>query len=173
MAFSCGEFEISKLHGEEEEGLRLGLVRLTRGLGRKRILISKSHSDQSPAVHSPPVNIPLKRSKSETTSEANCSVLESLHQDILIRVLCHVDHDDLVRLKLVSKTIRKAVIEAKKSHFDYSTPKKSMPFRDALLIQDSNSSDGDDDIEPPNAPIRRRNVNRESDLSKISMVLFK
>ncbi|XP_010467813.1 PREDICTED: F-box protein At4g05010-like [Camelina sativa] len=99
--------------------------------------------------------------------------------DILIRVLCHVDHEDLDTLKRVSKTIRKAVIEAKKSHFDYSTPKKRLPFRDAVLImeEDSNSnwdsSSQSDEMEPPNAPIRRRTINRESDLSKISMVLFK
>jgi hypothetical protein len=86
-----------------------------------------------------------------------------------------VDHEDLATLKRVSKTIRKAVIEAKKSHFDYSTPKKRLPFRDAILILDSNSnsSSQDDEMEPPNAPIRRRFINRESDLSKISMVLFK
>ncbi|KAF2575229.1 hypothetical protein F2Q70_00002553 [Brassica cretica] len=70
------------------------------------------------------------------------------------------------------------VLEAKKSHFDYSTPKKALSFRDPLvtLNEDSNSnstSDQDDEIEPPNAPTRRKNVSRESDLSKISMVLFK
>ncbi|CAH2071681.1 unnamed protein product [Thlaspi arvense] len=179
MALSRERFVISsscsKFNGEDQ-GFELEFVRFTRGLGRKRILISKSiqetvsNSDQA----SPPVKILLKRLKSETT-ESNTSVLESLHQDILIRVLCHVDHEDLATLKRVSKTIRKAVLEAKKSHFDYSTPKKALSFRDPLLIieEDSNSSDQDDEVEPPNAPIRRKILNRESDLSKISMVLFK
>uniref|UniRef100_A0A1J3D904 F-box protein n=1 Tax=Noccaea caerulescens TaxID=107243 RepID=A0A1J3D904_NOCCA len=177
MALSNGGFKIrfnhSKFNGVEEG---LGFFRFTRGLGRKRILILKSNqqtasnSDQAPVVNSPPV----KKPKSETT-ESNKSLLESLHQDILIRVLCHVDHEDLARLKRVSKTIRAAVFEAKKSHFDYSTPKKSLPFRDSILVLEeySNLSDHDGEIEPPNAPIRRRNTNRESDLSKISTVLFK
>ncbi|KAL1221746.1 F-box protein [Cardamine amara subsp. amara] len=174
MSFSNEGFVI-KLN-REEEGLGLGFVRFTRGLGRKRILISKSNQETNSSSDQAPVKIELKRQRNET-AESDRSFLESLHQDILIRVLCHVDHEDLSRLKRVSKTIRKAVMEAKKSHFDYSTPKKRLPFQDALLIVDedsnSNSSNQDDEIEPPNAPIRRRNINRESDLSKISMVLFK
>ncbi|CAH8333227.1 unnamed protein product [Eruca vesicaria subsp. sativa] len=167
MAFSNGGF--SKFHGKEE-ALGLGLARITRGLGRKRILISKSNQEN---VSNSDQNL-RKRSKSETTKSSN-SVLESLHQDILIRVLCHVDHGDLERLKRVSKTIRNAVLEAKKSHFDYTTPKKTLSFRDPLVIldQDSNSNGLSDQDEPPNAPTRMKNVSRESDLSKISMVLFK
>ncbi|KFK32233.1 hypothetical protein AALP_AA6G214800 [Arabis alpina] len=128
----------SKLHGEEDG---LGFVRVTRGLlGRKRILISKTNqenvlnSDEAPVTE----KIPVKRTKSETKS-----MLESLHQDIL-------------------------VVEAKKSYFDLSTPKKTLHFRHPLLINEE-----DYEIEAPNAPIRRRINNRESDLSKISMVLFK
>ncbi|CAA7046944.1 unnamed protein product [Microthlaspi erraticum] len=177
MALSNRGFK--KFHGVEEG---LGFVRFTRGLGRKRILILKSSQqtvsnsdDQAPAADSPPVKItPLKKPRNETT-ESDKSLLESLHQDILIRVLCHVDHEDLARLKSVSKTVRSAVLEAKKSHFDYSTPRKSLPFRDPILVieEDSNLSDQDGEIEPPNAPVRRRNLSRESDLSKISTVLFK
>ncbi|CAA0393638.1 F-box protein [Arabidopsis thaliana] len=164
MAYLSDGFEMKSTR--EYERLGLGFVRFTRGLGRKRILISK----RAPENDSPPVKRP-----SHETTESSRSLLETLHQDILIRVLCHVDHEDLATLKRVSKTIRKAVIEAKKSHFDYSTPKKRLPFRDAILILDSNSnsSSQDDEMEPPNAPIRRRFINRESDLSKISMVLFK
>lgn len=87
MALPNGEFEISfsqdKLQGSEEEVERLGFVRFTRGLGSKRILFSKfnnetvSNSDQ---LDSPPVKVTLKRSK----TEPNSSVLESLHQDILV-----------------------------------------------------------------------------------------
>lgn len=137
MALPNGEFEISfshgKLHGSDEEVVRLGFVRFTRGLRSKRILFSKSNHEtvsNSDLLDSPPVKMPLKRSK----TEPNSSVLESLHQDILvcfyfknlislynfdfdsdiklvsqIRILCHVDHDDLKRLKRVSKTIRNAV----------------------------------------------------------------
>ncbi|CAH8273218.1 unnamed protein product [Arabidopsis lyrata] len=161
MAFLSGGFDIKSKR--ECEGLGLGFVRFTRGLGRKRILISKSNSNSDRAR------------ANDSSPEANKSLLETLHQDILIRVLCHVDHEDLATLKRVSKTIRKAVIEAKKSHFDFSTPKKRLPFRDAILVleEDSDSSNQDDEMEPPNAPIRRRIINRESDLSKISMVLFK
>ncbi|EOA21667.1 hypothetical protein CARUB_v10002090mg [Capsella rubella] len=176
MAFLSGGggFEIIKSKNREYQGLGLGFVRFTRGLGRKRILISKSNSDL--LAHPAAAN---DSSPPPPPQESNRSLLESLHQDILIRVLCHVDHEDLSTLKRVSKTIRKAVIEAKKSHFDYSTPKKRLPFREAVLImeEDSNSnsdlSNQSDEIEPPNAPVRRRSINRESDLSNISMVLFK
>lgn len=87
MSFSNGGFVI-KLN-REEEGLGLGFVRFTRGLGRKRILISKSNqetnsnSDRAPALDSPPVRIELKRPRNET-AESDRSLLESLHQDILV-----------------------------------------------------------------------------------------
>lgn len=79
MELSNGGF--SKFQGNEE-ALGSGFVRLTRGLGRKRILISKSNQEN---VSYSDQNL-LKRSKSETTESSN-SVLESLHQDILVSSL--------------------------------------------------------------------------------------
>ena len=64
--------------------------------------------------------------------DAEKSILESVPQDILIKVLCGVDHDDLKQLFHVSSTIRDATITARKSHFAYSTPSKVLVFRDSL-----------------------------------------
>ena len=53
---------------------------------------------------------PLKRRCGKTVEEdAEKSILESVPQDILIRILCGVDHDDLKQLFHVSSTIRDAV----------------------------------------------------------------
>ncbi|KAG7546691.1 F-box-like domain superfamily [Arabidopsis suecica] len=110
-----------RFHGEEEElELGLGSVRFTRGLGRKRILISSSVREslsrsavEIPVVpESPPVKSSLKRQRSRRTIvsvSSEKSRLESLPQDLLIRVICGVDHEDLKSLKLVSKSIREAV----------------------------------------------------------------
>lgn len=67
MAFLSGEFEIIKSNRECDG---LGFVRFTRGLGRKRILIS--NSDLAPA------------NDSSSPEESQRSLLESLHQDILV-----------------------------------------------------------------------------------------
>ncbi|GKB09830.1 F-box protein SKIP27-like protein [Tanacetum coccineum] len=58
------------------------------------------------------------------------SNLEALPQEVLVRVLCGVQHDDLRRLFFVSKTIREAVSIAHKHHFQYTTPPS---FRSSVL----------------------------------------
>ena len=56
------------------------------------------------------IGTPLKRRCGEMVEEdAEKSILESVPQDILIRILCGVDHDDLKQLFHVSSTIRDAV----------------------------------------------------------------
>ncbi|WJX16090.1 hypothetical protein P8452_06167 [Trifolium repens] len=61
---------------------------------------------------------PLKR-----VCSAHISPLEALPQDILLYVLCGVDHADLKQLFRVSKTIRKATLIVEESYFNFSTPK--------------------------------------------------
>ncbi|XP_019170912.1 PREDICTED: F-box protein SKIP27-like [Ipomoea nil] len=107
------------------------------------------------------------------------SALEALPQDILIRIVCGVDHDDLRALFHVSKTLREVTLVAKKLHFEYSTPKKMVHFW--------KNDDDDDDfgefnndnngvvVAAPNAPKHLR-VTRSRLISKklagISVALF-
>ncbi|WJX26530.1 hypothetical protein P8452_15441 [Trifolium repens] len=54
---------------------------------------------------------------------AHISPLESLPQDILLHVLCGVDHADLKQLFRVSKIIREAMLIVEELYFNFSTPK--------------------------------------------------
>jgi len=148
----CGNSLRSKRGGVVgEEGLGLGFVRYTRGLGRKRVLIS-NNLEVSPMDSAP--KTPTKRRCGEgVVLEAERSLLEALPQDVLVRVLCGVNHEDLKQLFHVSKTIREATLIAKQSHFAYCTPKKIPAFRNAI---DSEDSSDFGDVKPPNAPKQRR-----------------
>ncbi|KAL4332618.1 hypothetical protein GQ457_07G028730 [Hibiscus cannabinus] len=158
----------------EEEESRLGLVRCTLGLGRKRVGISKEMEEITPATKVPL----LKRQCSERIlmmlTADDChekSALESLPQDVLIRIICGVDHDDLNQLLNVSKSIREATVIAKQSHFAYRTPKKVKAFRTSLDFKESSLSD---EMEAPNAPRQWRShasTNRKK-LADISVALF-
>jgi hypothetical protein len=79
----CGNSLRSKRGGVVgEEGLGLGFVRYTRGLGRKRVLIS-NNLEASPMDSAP--KTPTKRRYSEgVVLEAERSPLEALTQDILV-----------------------------------------------------------------------------------------
>lgn len=72
------------------------------------------------------------------------SVVESLPQDILIRILCGVEHDDLKRLFHVSKTFRDATEVARELHFAYTTPRKRLAFRNPADFEECGELDGDD-----------------------------
>lgn len=50
------------------------------------------------------------------------SRLESLPMDILVKLLCHLHHDQLRPVFHVSQKIRKAVLMARQFHFNYTTP---------------------------------------------------
>ncbi|KAE9461777.1 hypothetical protein C3L33_06333, partial [Rhododendron williamsianum] len=110
-------------------GLGFGCVRYTRSMSGKRVAIS-SNMEVDSTVASPP----LKRQCSMEMVAPSCekSLLEALPQDILIRVLCGVGHDDLKQLFHVSKQIREATVIAKQWHFAYSTPKKISAFRNPI-----------------------------------------
>lgn len=53
------------------------------------------------------------------------SRLESLPIDLLVKILCHLHHDQLRAVFHVSQRIRKAVIIARQFHFNYTTPDRS------------------------------------------------
>ncbi|KAE9599308.1 hypothetical protein Lal_00043858 [Lupinus albus] len=112
----------------------------TKTLGRKRVEASPSAT-------------PLKRVCSGgITFNSENSPLEALPLDILIGVLCCVEHEDLNQLFHVSKTIREATLIAKVTHFEYKTPKKKIVFYDPM-----DNANGSHDIEAPNAPLRKSN----------------
>lgn len=53
------------------------------------------------------------------------SRLEALPMDILVKVLCHLHHDQLKAVFHVSQRIRMAVNLARQFHFNYTTPDRS------------------------------------------------
>ena len=100
------------------------------------------------------IGTPLMRRCGEMVEEdAEKSILESVPQDILIRILCGVDHDDLKQLFRGSSIIRDATITTRKSHFAYSTPSKVFVFRDSLDWEEPSSFE---ERQTPNAPKQSR-----------------
>lgn len=53
------------------------------------------------------------------------SRLESLPMDLLVKILCHLHHDQLRAVFHVSKRIRQAVMVARQIYFNYTTPDRS------------------------------------------------
>lgn len=96
--------------------------------------------------------------------------LVSLPQDLLVKILCKVTHEDLKHLILVSKPVNEATLIAKGQHFAYSTPRMKPVFRKA------DDLDLDDDLidsrEVPNAPMRRRVAKSRIDFGSIAVDLF-
>ncbi|GAU41745.1 hypothetical protein TSUD_85840, partial [Trifolium subterraneum] len=129
-----------------------------RALSRKRIVVS-INDEASHEIDSIQVTSSLKRlcsGKFNLISEK--SRLESLPQDLLVRVLCGVDHDDLEQLFNVSTTIREAGEIAKQMHFEFSTPKKNtVAVRSPFDIEN-----GFDEIEAPSAPLMKKSKQRLS-----------
>ncbi|OIV96057.1 hypothetical protein TanjilG_27161 [Lupinus angustifolius] len=138
-----------------------------RALGRKRVLVSKNVEPSSPT------NTPLKRVCSgRFTSISERSCLEALPFDILIKVLCGVDHEDLEQLFQVSKTIREAAEIAKGLHFEFSTPRKKT-FAAFHIPIDVDNSNEFEEIEAPNAPLRKSKSRlNHRNLNSISANLF-
>ncbi|CAA7029714.1 unnamed protein product [Microthlaspi erraticum] len=153
----------------DDEGLGLGLelVQYKRGFGRKRVQMSSGDSILTSKISS----------KNRTSaSDGQSQELEDLPQDVLVRILCGVEHEDLKPLFHVSKTIREATLVAKQSHFAYNTPRKA--GRDMFGFgKPFGLSDGDDDeIKAPGAPLQKRyrlsRINRDEDNSGLSVALF-
>ena len=117
------------------------------------------------------IGTPLKSRCSEMVEEdAEKSILESVPQDILIRILCGVDHDDLKQLFHVSSTIRDATITTRKLHFAYSTPSKVLVFRDSLDWEEPSSFE---ELQTPNAPKQlRRGRSRLKGKLSFAVALF-
>ena len=117
------------------------------------------------------IGTPFMRRCGEMVKEdAEKSILESVPQDILIRILCGVDHDDLKQLFHVSRTIREATIKTRKSHFEYSIPSKVLVFRDSLDWEEPSSFE---ELQTPNAPKQsRRRRSRLKGKPSFAVALF-
>ncbi|PON50415.1 F-box domain containing protein [Trema orientale] len=160
-----------------DEGFELGLVKYTRAFGRKRILITNNGEDTPLDSIS---KTPFKKNRFgkggmvlDQERSSDYSPLEALPQEILIMILCGVDHEDLNQLSHVSKAFREATLVAKQTHFAYSTPKKVRAFRTAIDLEDSTWAD--DEIEAPNAPKQSRVTKSRLEgkkLDSISVNLF-
>ncbi|KAK7319606.1 hypothetical protein RJT34_04329 [Clitoria ternatea] len=142
----------------------------TRALGRKRVVVSNNVETSS--IDSNSGVTPLKRMCSgKITFNCERSRLEALPLDVLIRVLCSVDHEDLEQLVHVSKVIREAAEIARRLHFEYSTPKKkTFAIRSPFDVEGSGWYD---EIEPPSAPLRKSSSRLSGkNLAGVSVALF-
>ncbi|XP_010473341.1 PREDICTED: F-box protein At1g61340-like [Camelina sativa] len=167
--------------GDGGLGLELEFVQYKRGFGRKRILISSGDDE---IVGDSVFNSPVGESSSKKLCDKASSVgdcqsreLEDLPQDILVRIICGVDHEDLKQLFQVSKTIKEATSIAKELHFAYSTPRKTSSFHHGGFGWDKPfDADNDEEIEAPGAPLQKRyrlsRINRNEDDSGVSVALF-
>lgn len=153
--------------GNDCENLGLGIVRST-SFGRKRVTLSSTVDVDFVST------TPTKRICSQNSfSTNNKSVLEALPKDILIKIVCRVDHDDLKSLFHVSRALREASIVAKGWHFDFSTPRKTLPFRSAFEVVEL--GDNDELEKAPNAPMQSkiaRSRLSSKKLADISVALF-
>ncbi|PIN05195.1 hypothetical protein CDL12_22272 [Handroanthus impetiginosus] len=145
------------------QGFGMGLVRST-SFGRKRVACIDFDDDDDYNLRT------LSKKQCFENSFSEKSILEDLPQEILIRILCGVDHDDLKNLFFVSKSVREVTLIAKKSHFAYSTPRKATTmFKNVEDFGDFN------DVEAPNAPkqsrVPRFRLSRKK-LADISVALF-
>ncbi|XP_061358998.1 F-box protein At4g35930 [Gastrolobium bilobum] len=108
-------------------------------IGKKRVALlhtrkTQGHDDKvfdkSPLTLTP-VNL-VKQSnllgtpKTPRTDDIQSeSRLESLPMDLLVKLLCHLHHDQLRAVFHVCRRIRKAVMIARQLHFNYTTPDRS------------------------------------------------
>ncbi|XP_047266615.1 F-box protein SKIP27-like isoform X1 [Capsicum annuum] len=153
--------------GTNCEDLGLGIVRST-SFGRKRVTLSNTVDVDFIST------TPTKKFCSQNSCSTNeKSVLEALPKDILIKIVCGVDHDDLKRLFHVSRALREASLMAKGWHFDFSTPRKTLPLRNALDVEELGDTN---ELEAaPNGPMQSRvarsRLSRKK-LADISVALF-
>ncbi|KAJ7522339.1 hypothetical protein O6H91_18G007100 [Diphasiastrum complanatum] len=84
-------------------------------LQRKKLLAPK-------AAESPVASEYVGITRSDTSTSAQESLLESLPLELLVRIICKLQHDQLRPVFHTCKRLRQSVIIAKQSHFNYTTP---------------------------------------------------
>ncbi|XP_042466687.1 F-box protein At1g61340-like [Zingiber officinale] len=139
---------LGNVHHQESVSTILKFVHSNNTLRRKRVALSNSVNLLNFAS---PVKL-CGRSRLGKTNR-----LENLPQDVLVRILCKVEHRDLKRLLLVSKTVNAATSVAKELHFAFATPISKPVFRDETK-------------ETPNAPKQQRIAKSRLDGSKLSSI---
>ncbi|XP_042455284.1 F-box protein At1g61340-like [Zingiber officinale] len=142
---------LGNVHHQESVSTILKFVHSNNTLRRKRVALSNSVNLLNFAS---PVKL-CGRSRLGKTNR-----LENLPQDVLVTILCKVEHRDLKRLLLVSKTVNAATSVAKELHFAFATPISNPVFRDET----------DDRQETPNAPKQQRIAKSRLDGSKLSSI---
>ncbi|GFZ06258.1 hypothetical protein Acr_18g0004280 [Actinidia rufa] len=128
--------------------------------GKKIVLLSKTEIDST--VKTPKTK---RRCSGRKFQRREKSLLEALPLDILTRILCGVNHDDLDQLFHVSKMIREAALVANQLHFAYRTPIKTSTFQNSF---DFGNVAKFEEVEAPNAPKQFRTSESETDLSQLS-----
>ncbi|KAF6163303.1 hypothetical protein GIB67_025167 [Kingdonia uniflora] len=143
----------------------VGLVKCSRSIRRKRVAILEGNP-RSAFLRSP-----FRKPKQVIIASTN-SPLEFLPQDVLVKIFCRVEHEDLKQLFHVSKSFRDATLIARKNHFAFSTPLKRIAFSHFDDVEDQNMLSN----VAPNAPIQNRiyqfPVCRKK-LADISIALFR
>lgn len=113
----------------------------TPGSGNDGVFLNKVRNENPLTMLSPPrfefspvigsddaVNRSSVLRTPKTPSADECefdSRLEALPMDLLVKILCHLHHDQLRPLFHVSQRIRKAVEIARQVYFNYTTPDRS------------------------------------------------
>ncbi|KAL2341956.1 hypothetical protein Fmac_009896 [Flemingia macrophylla] len=156
-----GEFALGNM------SIRIEGFSYTLTLGRKRVVVS-NYGNTSPQMTNPSKKI----CSDKISFNSEGSLLEALPQDILVQVLCGVDHEDLKQLFHVSKIIREATLIAKELHFEYSTPKKKTFY--FLPAFDLENADGFSEKEAPRAPLIKKPKSRfdRKKLEDVAVALF-
>ncbi|KAL8152307.1 hypothetical protein V2J09_010067 [Rumex salicifolius] len=161
---------LKTMSGHFVSGTRVGFV---RSLSRKRILIrsvslvEESYCSDFDFESDFESTVPAKRRCGDGGDEYMCtdkSVLESLPQELLIKIICGVNHDDLKQLFHVSKSFNEAAKIAKELHFAFATPSKIPAFKSPISPGELNNSSEDE--QAPNAPLRKAGRRRFTDKKK-------
>ncbi|KAL2241147.1 F-box protein At4g35930 [Sesamum indicum] len=104
-------------------------IHLNQNTDKSPTLLSPVRFQFAPVIGSPDVfsqnnlqSTPKTPRAEECESESR---LESLPIDLLVKILCHLHHDQLRAVFHVSQKIRKAVIIARQFHFNYTTPDRT------------------------------------------------
>ncbi|KAL8107884.1 F-box protein At1g61340-like [Apium graveolens] len=136
----------------KDQDLGFGYISLSRSwsFGRKRVFLSNNLEEVDSCFAATPNK---KCCVEDSLMGSEKSLIEALPQDILIKILCGVEHDDLKRLFYVSKSIRAATVIAKQWHFAYNTPTKKLIFKNPVKFE---NSDDVYELEAPNAPKQSR-----------------
>ncbi|CAN6457759.1 unnamed protein product [Victoria cruziana] len=160
--------------GSQDDGLEL--TTCMKAIGRKRIVVP-NRSELPSMSFLREFRPPKRRVSNANVVSMNTSRnlhLEALPLDILVRILCGVDHEDLKRLYLVSKTVKAAAMVAKDHHFAFSTPKANRARSASLDFSEMSGNSSEGSTEAPNAPLRHRCAKARSGkkFADISVNLF-